>query len=29
MAVGAINRPYVGHVLDLPKNGGVYVTARD
>jgi pilus assembly protein CpaC len=29
LAVGAINRPYVGHVLDLPKNGGVYVTARD
>jgi pilus assembly protein CpaC len=29
LAVGAINRPYVGHILDLPKNGGVYVTARD
>ena len=29
MAVGALNRPYVGHVLDLPKDGGVYVTARD
>jgi pilus assembly protein CpaC len=29
LAVGALNRPYVGHVLDLPKNGGVYVTARD
>jgi pilus assembly protein CpaC len=29
LAVGAINRPYVGHILDLPKNGGVYVSARD
>jgi pilus assembly protein CpaC len=29
MAVGALNRPYVGHVLDLPKNGGVYVSAKD
>jgi len=29
LAVGAINRPYVGHILDLPKNGGVYVTAKD
>jgi pilus assembly protein CpaC len=29
LAVGALNRPYVGHVLDLPKNGGAYVTARD
>ncbi len=29
LAVGAMNRPYVGHVLDLPKNGGFYVTARD
>jgi len=29
LAVGALSRPYVGHVLDLPKNGGVYVTARD
>jgi len=29
LAVGALNRPYVGHVLDLPKNGGVYVTAKD
>jgi pilus assembly protein CpaC len=29
LAVGAQNRPYVGHILDLPKNGGVYVTARD
>ncbi len=29
LAVGALNRPYVGHILDLPKNGGVYVTARD
>src|SRR5580704_8934818 len=29
LAVGALNRPYVGHVIDLPKNGGVYVSARD
>jgi pilus assembly protein CpaC len=29
LAVGAINRPYVGHILDLPKNGGVYVAAKD
>jgi pilus assembly protein CpaC len=28
-AVGALNRPYVGHVLDLPKNGGFYVSAKD
>jgi pilus assembly protein CpaC len=29
LAVGAVSRPYVGHILDLPKNGGVYVSARD
>jgi pilus assembly protein CpaC len=29
LAVGALTRPYVGHVLDLPKHGGVYVTAKD
>jgi pilus assembly protein CpaC len=29
LAVGALNRPYVGHILDLPQKGGVYVTARD
>jgi pilus assembly protein CpaC len=29
LAVGALNRPYVGHIIDLPMNGGVYVTARD
>jgi pilus assembly protein CpaC len=29
LAAGAANRPYVGHILDLPKNGGVYVTAKD
>jgi pilus assembly protein CpaC len=29
LAVGALNRPYVGHILDLPKSGGVYVTAKD
>jgi pilus assembly protein CpaC len=29
LAAGALNRPYVGHILDLPKRGGVYVSARD
>ena len=29
LAVGAMNRPYVGHILDLPKNGGIYVSARN
>jgi pilus assembly protein CpaC len=29
LAVGALSRPYVGHVLDLPKKGGFYVTAKD
>jgi pilus assembly protein CpaC len=29
LAVGAQNQPYVGHILDLPKNGGVYVSAKD
>ncbi|MGH6675510.1 MAG: type II and III secretion system protein family protein, partial [Xanthobacteraceae bacterium] len=29
LAVDAVNRPYVGHILDLPKNGGLYVSARD
>ena len=29
LAVGALNRPYAGHILDLPKNGGVYVSAKD
>ena len=29
LAAGALNRPYVGHILDLPKRGGVYVTAKD
>jgi pilus assembly protein CpaC len=29
LAVGALSRPYVGHILDLPKSGGVYVTAKD
>ena len=24
-----LNRPYVGHILDLPKNGDVYVSAKD
>jgi pilus assembly protein CpaC len=25
LALGALSRPYVGHILDLPKKGGVYV----
>ena len=29
LAINALNRPYVGHILDLPKNGGVYVSAKD
>ncbi len=29
LAAGALNRPYVGHILDLPKKGGVYVLVRD
>jgi pilus assembly protein CpaC len=29
LAAGAATRPYVGHILDLPKEGGVYVTAKD
>jgi pilus assembly protein CpaC len=29
LAVGALNRPYVGHILDLPKKGGFYVSAKD
>ena len=29
LAVGALNRPYVGHILDLPRNGDVYVSAKD
>lgn len=30
LAVGAPNRPYVGHILDLPKKGGDYVvSAKD
>ena len=29
IAVGAVTRPYVGHILDLPKNGDVYVSAKD
>jgi pilus assembly protein CpaC len=29
LAVGALNRPYVGHILDLPKKGGFYVSVRD
>jgi hypothetical protein len=29
LAIGAANRPYVGHILDLPRTGGVYVSARN
>ena len=29
LAIGAINRPFVGHILDLPRTGGVYVSARN
>jgi len=30
LALGALNRPYVGHILDLPKKGGAYVvSAKD
>jgi pilus assembly protein CpaC len=29
LAAGALTRPYVGHILDLPKNGDVYVSAKD
>jgi pilus assembly protein CpaC len=29
LAVGALNRPYVGHILDLPRNGDFYVSAKD
>jgi pilus assembly protein CpaC len=29
LAAGALSRPYVGHILDLPKKGGNYVVAKD
>jgi len=29
LAFGAVTRPYVGHILDLPKNGDAYVSAKD
>ena len=29
IAAGAVTRPYVGHVLDLPRNGDAYVSAKD
>jgi pilus assembly protein CpaC len=29
LALGALNRPYVGHILDLPKKGGFYVSVKD
>jgi len=29
LAIGALNRPFVGHILDLPKKGATYVSARN
>jgi pilus assembly protein CpaC len=29
LAAGAMSRPYVGHILDLPKIGDAYVSAKD
>jgi pilus assembly protein CpaC len=29
LAVGALSRPYVGHILDLPKKGATYVAAKN
>ena len=29
LALGALNRPNVGHILDLPRNGANYVTAKN
>ena len=29
LAAGALSRPYVGHILDLPKGGATYVSAKD
>ncbi len=29
LALGALTRPYVGHVLDLPKQGEAYVSVKD
>jgi pilus assembly protein CpaC len=29
LAAGAINRPYVGHVLDLPRRGAAHVSTKD
>jgi len=29
LALGATNRPFVGHILDLPRTGDVYVSARN
>ncbi len=29
LALGALNRRYVGHILDLPKRGVSYVSAKD
>lgn len=29
LAVGAMNRPYVGHILDLPRKEAIHVSAKD
>jgi pilus assembly protein CpaC len=29
LAVGAMNRPYVGHILDLSRKEAIYVSAKD
>jgi pilus assembly protein CpaC len=29
LAIGALSRPYVGHILDLPKNGANYVAVKN
>jgi pilus assembly protein CpaC len=29
IAAGAPNRPFVGHILDLPKKGAIYVSAKN
>jgi len=29
LAVGALNRPYVGHILDLPRKEAIHVSAKD
>jgi len=29
LAVGAMNRPYVGHILDLSRKEAIHVSAKD